>query len=113
MGPDGVLYHINGFLDYIRKSKFQDFTDKLVDESKRSLIDEIHDYKDHSLDDEANRFWNEVKGNNGAVDFNRSEKKINALKNVTKESVQAWFNKIFFEEPRRINLKLYSYQHWI
>lgn len=85
MGPDGVLDHINRFLVFIRET---DFNDELVNASKRSLINEIRDYKDHSLHEEANRIWNEIRDNSDAVDFNRDEKKINALENVTKESVK-------------------------
>jgi hypothetical protein len=44
MGPDGVLDHINRFLVFIRET---DFNDELVNASKRSLINEIRDYKDH------------------------------------------------------------------
>jgi len=110
IGPDGVLDHINRFLVFIHEN---DFNDELVNASKRSLINEIREYKDHSLHEEANRIWNEIRDNSDAVDFYRNEKKINALENVTKESVKKWFNKLFFEEPRRINLKMYSYKHWI
>jgi secreted Zn-dependent insulinase-like peptidase len=61
------------------------------------LINDIRDYKDLSLVEEANRIWKEIKDNRGTEDFNRNEKKIIALEKVTKESVQAWFNKLFFE----------------
>jgi secreted Zn-dependent insulinase-like peptidase len=97
LGPDGVLDHINNFLVYVRDNDFKDFNDELVEESKRSLINNIRDYKDLSLVEEANRIWKEIKDNRGAEDFNRNEKKIIALEKVTKESVQALFNKLFFE----------------
>ena len=57
LGPDGVLDHINNFLVYVRDNDFKDFNDELVEESKRSLINNIRDYKDLSLVEEANRIW--------------------------------------------------------
>jgi len=57
LGPDGVLDHINNFLVYVRDNDLKDFNDELVEEAKRSLINNIRDYKDLSLVEEANRIW--------------------------------------------------------
>ncbi len=41
--------------------------------SKKSLIEKINDNKDleFELKDEANRIWEEIRDNRGALDFNR------------------------------------------
>ena len=68
--------------------------------------------KDLKLSDEVSRRWVAITDDSGIVDFDKREKKIHALEQVTKEQVQEWFNKLIFEETRRINIKMYSHQHW-
>ena len=46
---------------------------------------------------------------NKEFDFKRNQKKIEALKNITKQEVDNMFVDIFFRKPKRINLKLHSH----
>ena len=44
-------------------------------------------------------------------DFDRVEKKIAAIEKVTTEQVNALFMEVFFENPKRINMKSHSHAH--
>ena len=46
---------------------------------------------------------------NKEFDFRRNQRKIDALKNITKQEVDNMFLDIFFRKPKRINLKLHSH----
>lgn len=45
------------------------------------------------------------------LDFDRRDEKIKAMQLVTTEQVNALMKEIFFENPRRINLRLFSHAH--
>ena len=106
-GPDALIERINSFLIYARDHKIKDLTDEDVETTKKALI-KLLEQKDLKLSDEVGRRWVAITDDSGIVDFDKREKKIKALEQVTKEQVQKWFNKLIFDETRRINIKMYS-----
>ncbi len=107
-GPDALLERINSFLLDARENKIKGLTEEEVEMSKRALI-KLLEQKVLNLSDEVRRRWIAITDDSGIVEFDKREKKIKALEEVTKESVQKWFNKLIFEESRRINIKMYSH----
>ena len=55
-------------------------------------------------------YWSEIV--DGDYEFDRRAKKIAALEKITKEDVINLFNVLFFDNPKRINVKFYSHAHW-
>ena len=109
-GPDALLERINCFLLDARENKIKGLTEEEVETSKRALI-KLLEQKDLKLSDEVSRRWTAITDDSGIVDFDKLEKKIKALEEVTKESVQKWFKKLIFEESRRINIKHKEHRH--
>ena len=62
-----------------------------------------------SLGAEASFNWNEI--DDDELTFDSDLKKIEALERVSKESLMACFEEIFFDNPRRVNLKVHSHAH--
>ena len=58
---------------------------------------------------EATFNWGEIVSEDWTFDSNLQ--KIAAIERVTKERLMACFNEIFFQNPRRINLKVHSHAH--
>lgn len=90
-GPDALLERINSFLVDVRDHKVKELTEEEVETAKRALI-KLLEQKDLKLSDEVSRRWVAITDDSGIVDFDKREKKIKALEEVTKESVQKWFN---------------------
>lgn len=55
---------------------------------------------------EASRNWSQIE--NEDYGFDTRERKINAYRRATVESVKNTFREIFFDNPRRLNVKIYS-----
>ncbi len=83
-GPDALIERINSFLVYARDNKIKDLTDEEVETAKRALI-KILEQKDLKLSDEVSRRWVAITDDSGIVDFDKREKKIKALGEVTKQ----------------------------
>ena len=62
-----------------------------------------------SLGQEAKLNWLQIELND--LNFDRREKVIEALEKVTTEQVNTLFMEVFFENPRRLNLKIHSHTH--
>ena len=65
------------------------------------------------MSDEVSRYWNAITDDNGLYEFDRKEKKIAGLELVTKEQVQKAFDDLMFGDVRRLNVKLYSHNHFV
>ena len=55
---------------------------------------------------EAQRNWTQIE--NEDYGFDTRDRKINAYRRATVESVKSTFREIFFDNPRRLNVKVYS-----
>ena len=53
--------------------------------------------------------WSQLRSND--YDFDWTEKRIASLEKVTPEQVNALFMEVFFENPRRLNIKIHSHAH--
>ena len=58
---------------------------------------------------EASFNWSEISNNED--NFDSDLQLIEAIKRVTKDRLMACFNQVFFDNPRRINLRINSYSH--
>ena len=79
-----------------------------VETIKASVINKLKQ-KRTSLGSEAVFNWGELSKDEWT--FDSDVRKIEAIGSVTKERLLACFNEIFFQNPRRINMKVHSHAH--
>ena len=65
--------------------------------------------KDYNLGREHLRFWNEIATHKYI--FDRQEREIEILRNLTKQEFQEHFEQVFFTERRRLDYELTSEKH--
>ena len=53
--------------------------------------------------------WSQLRSKD--YEFDYTEKRISSFEKVTTEQVNALFMEVFFENPRRLNLKIHSHKH--
>ena len=58
---------------------------------------------------ESSEYWKAI--NNENYDFESKSKLIKFIENVTSEEVNQLFLKIFFQNKKRLNIKIYSDNH--
>ena len=61
------------------------------------------------LSEEVNEHWAVITDDTGLVHFDRFQRQIEALKNVTLSQVREAFDSLFFKDTRRVNIKLRSH----
>lgn len=106
-GPEFIWHRINEFL--IERREFLSKIDgKTFDSHREALISE-KEKKDLGLDEEILRNYNEIKLKEYV--FDRKERMINELKSISKEEVFSLFEKVFFEEYRRLDVMFTSNLH--
>ena len=103
---DYLEHRINEFL---ANSKAQwDPTEAEVETIKAAVINRLKQPRT-SLAAEASFNWNEII--HEEYEFASDLRKIEAIERVTKERLLAAMNLIFFENPRRLNMKVHSHAH--
>lgn len=75
---------------------------------KASIINQLRQ-KLTSLSAEASFNWSEL--SNDEANFDSDLQLIAAIEGVTKERLLACFKHVFFDNPRRMNLKINSHEH--
>jgi len=63
----------------------------------------------YSLGQEISELWSNLQDEN--LDFDSRKHTISALEQVTVEDVNQKFLQLFFESPKRVNVKLNSQNH--
>ncbi|CDW84143.1 insulin-degrading enzyme [Stylonychia lemnae] len=107
--PDYLILKMNEFLLNIRDNVIPTLTDEQIETSKKAIINSLQQ-KDLNLGQEAGRYWDEIL--TGDYEFSSREIKIEALRQVQKQDVIEYFNELFFNNPKRLNLKFYSHGHF-
>ena len=105
--PDYLVHRINVYLEE-QKVRFDNLTDEDFEKNKQSIIT-MKSVKDIKLSEAANRAWNEVY--NELYMFDRQEREIEAIKNITKQELVNYFNETIYTNCRRINVKIICKNH--
>lgn len=98
-------HRINTFIEDLKKNwplKKEDVK-KAVESKINHLLQ-----KKTSLSSETNSHWKKILSEKK---FRNRDKKIEAYRKVTYQDIIEMFNTLFFENPRRFNLKVYSAKH--
>lgn len=103
---DYLEHRINEFL--AGQKATWDPTEEEVETIKASVINRLKQ-KRTSLGSEASFNWGQILTDE--YNFDSDLQKIAAVERVTKERLMATFNEVFFDNPRRINLKIHSHAH--
>lgn len=106
-GPEFIWQKINEFLK--ERREFLSKIDDLTFNSHREALISEKTKKDLGLDEEILRNYNEIKLKEYV--FDRKERMINELKSISKEEVFSLFEKVFFEEYRRLDVMFTSNLH--
>eukprot|EP00347_Sterkiella_histriomuscorum_P004511 403360183 len=108
-GPDYLVLKINEFLAHIKDEVVPQLSDEQIERAKQALINNLKQ-KDLNLAQEAGKYWHEIL--EGDYEFDERQKKIEALGKVTRDQVVDYFNNLFFNNPKRLNIKMYSQKHF-
>ena len=84
------------------------FTERSIELNKAGIINTF-EQKSTNLQQEAQLNWAQLTSKE--FDFDRREQQIAAMQSVTAEEVNALMTEVFFQNPRRINLKVHSHAH--
>ena len=104
---DYLEHRINEFLESYTKKEVA-FEENDVETVKQALINRLKQ-KDMSLPEEAAGNWDSVIREE--TEFNAKEKMLDAYAKVKFEDVNALFMEVFFQNPRRLILKMHSHAH--
>ena len=102
---DYLEHRINAFLE-AKKDWIP--SKEEVDAAKAAMVNRLKQ-KSTSLAAEAAINWGHILKKE--FDFNLRDKRIEAYEKVTPDDVRTIFRKVFFENPRRINMKIHSHAH--
>jgi insulysin len=105
--PEFLVHRINAFLES-QKERINNLTEEEFEKFRSSEIAK-ETVKDVTLAEMSNRAWEEIYDQ--FYMFDRQEKQISALKEITREELIEYFNALFWKECRRINLKVICKQH--
>lgn len=93
------------------EGKIGGLTDEELETTKKALIKQL-EQKVVRLSEEVGRFWDVILDDQELFEFDRREKKIAALSQVTVPQIQELLKSLAFEKTARANMKLYSHNHW-
>lgn len=105
---DYLEHRINTFLEDLQKKDGGAFTEDSVESMKLGILSALKQ-KNTDLGAECDMNWLQIKQND--LNFDRIEKVTAAVERVTVAKVNALFLEAFFENPRRLNLKIHSHVH--
>ena len=105
--PEFLVHRINAFLDS-QRNQVDELTEEEFEKFRQSVIATAQ-VKDINLYEESGRAWDEVYDQ--FYMFNRQEKYIEALKDITKDELIDYFQSIFWRDWRRINIKITCSSH--
>jgi secreted Zn-dependent insulinase-like peptidase len=89
--------------------KAKAMTDEEFQTMVKSVLVEL-EAKDKNLNEENSRFWRTEIANHRYM-FDRTERKIEAIKQITKSQWQQSFEELFFTKCRRVDFRYNSYPH--
>jgi len=103
-----LVQAINKFL-LERRELVKNISDEDFEQQKKSVHTQIAE-KDQNMSQESSRFWSEISTHN--YDFEKQEKELKVLEEITKEDFIALFEKTFFSESSsRLDFELTSEAH--
>lgn len=92
----------------MKKEDGKVFLEEKIENVKRAQIQNLMQVR-MSLGQEHSANWSSLCDDN--FDFDAKDRLIEALEAVTPEMVNAKFNQLFFENPKRVQIKLQSQNH--
>ena len=104
---DYLVQRINAFIDS-QKDRILNMTDEEFDSYRNSVLAKKK-VKDVSLARVASRAWEEIYDQ--LYMFDRQQKEIDSLETITKEELIAHYKTLFWNECRRINIKVKCKKH--
>jgi insulysin len=105
--PEFLIQRINAHLDNHKEEVL-----KVTDEYFNKMVDSIRNkkmQKDLNLRSETARLASEIVTHQ--YEFDRKNKEIEMLENLTKEEFTQYFHQLFYDEPKRLNIHLLAAQH--
>ena len=105
--PEFLTHRINTFLD-TQKERVNNLSDEEFEKFRDSALAK-KTVKDVSLAEAANRAWNEVYDQ--LYKFDRQDKQIQALRDITKQELIHYYNELFWDNCRRVNIKVICKKH--
>ena len=105
--PEYLVHRINSFLE-TQRDHVGDLTDEDFEKFKESTIATAQ-VKDVNLLEESERAWDEVYDQ--FYMFDRQEKEIEAMREITKQELIEYFQSIFWKDCRRINIMVTCSNH--
>lgn len=105
--PEYLISRIDSLLDTHRE-EVKTVSDEYFKQMVNSVIDNKKQ-KDLSLREETRRLGYEIMSHQ--YEFDRKEKEIKLLKELTKEEFIEYFYDLFYNEPKRLNIHLLANQH--
>ena len=103
-----LINSINVFLVDLRE-KLKALTDDELEVQKQAVITKLA-VKDINLGSENGRLWGEIATHEYL--FDRQDREIEIVKNITKDEFQAHFEKVFFSDSvKRLDMELTSTAH--